>query len=265
MCFARRLSAALSGSVWLSCAVAHAQTEAPETLETPYEDTPAPPPVPPPPPPPPPPPAPLPPIAPAAPLPPPAPGVAPPPQALPISSRADNRPLLSIRERRKLALTGEIGWNGLAGFGPVLTYYPDPHLALDLGAGLSLLGWKAGVRGRYDLLKTPWTPFIGVGFNATSGFGQVTFDPDKDANGNPNRDPVTVNLRPSYVLQGVLGFDFIHRHGFAMVGCVGYAWLLNDDTVEILAGEFTHDEKRAIDVIFKSGLVISLAMGYAFE
>lgn len=264
MRFVRRLSAASLGCAWLSCAVAHAAAEAPvappETLETPYQDTPVAPP----------------PAETSAPLPP-AP-VAPPPsapsappvadtpiKALPITARADSRPVLSIRERRKLALTGEIGWNGLAGFGPVLTYYPNPHFGLDLGAGLSLFGWKAGVRTRVNLLKTPWTPFIGVGFNATSGFGEVTFDPETDSNGNPNRDPVTVNLKPSYLVQGVLGFDFIHRHGFAMVGSVGYAWLLNHDNLDVLAGQFTRDEKQAIDIVFKSGVVISLAMGYAFE
>jgi len=179
--------------------------------------------------------------------------------------RTDSRPLGSIRERRKLALLGELGWNGLAGVGLVLTYYPNPHLGLDLGAGGSLFGWKAGARVRYNLLDRPWTPFLGIGFDASTGLGQATFDPEKDANGKPNRDPVTINLKPSYLMQGVLGFDFIHKHGFAMVGCVGYSWLLNKDNLDVLAGEFTPDEKRAIDIIFKSGVVISLAMGYAFE
>ena len=253
MRLARRLSAVLLITWPCSVALAAAETTvaAPETLETPYQDTPVAPP----------------PNAPAA------PSAAPPapprpeslPKALPVTGRADSRPLLPIRARRRLALTGEIGWNGLAGFGPVLTYYPDPHLGLDLGAGISLFGWKAGVRGRYNLLKGPFTPFFGVGFNATTGLGKVTFDPDTDANGNPNRDPVTVDLKPSYLVQGVVGFDFIHRRGFTMVGAIGYSWLLNHDNLEILAGEFTHDEKRAIDVIFKSGVVISLAIGYAFE
>jgi hypothetical protein len=270
MRFARRLPVASFWFVWLGGAVAHAQTEAPppppetaasgttaapETLETPYRDTPvAPPPAPS--------------ASPIAAVPAPPPGAPPRTEAsspLSIMARADSRPVLPVRARRKLTLTGEIGWNGLAGFGPVLTYYPHPHLGLDLGAGLSLFGWKAGVRVRYNLLESPFTPFLGVGFNATTGLGEVTFDPETDANGNPNRDPVTVDLKPSYLVQTVLGFDFIHRHGFAMVGTIGYSWLLNHDNLDILAGEFTDDEKQAIDIIFKSGVVISLAMGYAFE
>jgi hypothetical protein len=254
----RRLAAALLLFVWLPSSLAWAESDAtagtPETLETPYQDTPV-----------------APPLSTVAPPPSPLSPPAPPPAspalkaAVPPEQRAVTRPPGSIRARRKLALLGEIGWNGLAGFGPVLSYYPNPHVALDLGAGISFFGWKAGVRGRYNLLDRPWTPFLGLGFNATTGLGEVTFDPETDASGNPNRDPVTVNLKPSYLVQTVLGFDFIHRHGFTMVGCVGYSWLLNSDNLDILAGEFTAEEKRAVNIAFKSGVVISVAMGYAFE
>lgn len=177
----------------------------------------------------------------------------------------DTRPLLPIRERRKLALLGEIGWNGLAGFGMILTYHAHPHVSFDLGGGFSLLGWKAGVRGRYNFLKSPMTPFLGVGFNATSGLGEVTSDPKNDSSADPGSQPFTIDVKASYLVQGVLGFDFIHRHGFNMQGAVGYAWLLNKNNVALIDGSLTREEKRAFDIIFKSGLVISLAWGYAFE
>jgi hypothetical protein len=67
------------------------------------------------------------------------------------------------------------------------------------------------------------------------------------------------------LLQTVLGFDFIHKHGFNMVGCVGYAHMLNKNNVVVLDGKLTHNERQAVDVLFKGGLVLSLAMGYAFE
>lgn len=177
----------------------------------------------------------------------------------------ESRPLGPIRSRRRLALTGELGWNGLAGFGPVLTYHADPHVSLDLAAGVSLFGWKGGVRGRYNLLTSPFTPFVGLGFNATKGLGELTLDPEDDPNGDPLRDPVTLDIKPSYLVQGTLGFDFIHRRGFTMIGAIGYAWLLNEDNVDIIYGTLTPDEAEAIDVIFKSGVVISLGLGYAFE
>jgi hypothetical protein len=224
----------------------------PETLETPYEDAPV---------------APPPPTS-ASPVSEAPPAVAPPPVTaapLPLSPRADMRPLGPIRARRKLALTGELGFNGLAGFGPVLTYHVTPHFSGDLGAGLSVLGWKAGVRARYNFMTTPFTPFVGVGFNATSGLGEFTVDPSKDDGANSNRSPITLDVKPSYLVQTVIGFDFIHRHGFTMIACLGYAALLNSDNVHVLAGALENDERQAIDFFFKGGPVISLAMGYAFR
>jgi hypothetical protein len=263
----RRLAAAVAallGSALLS-ANAHAEPQAPatsppETLETPYEDAPLAPPA-----------APPEAVPPASPAPvaeappsdtPPAEG---PPSSVPASPHADTRPLGPIRARRRLALTGEIGWNGLAGFGAVLTYYPHPHVGLDLGGGFSLMGWKLGARGRYNFLTSPFTPFVGVGFDATTGLGEVTFDPSNDPNGDPNRDPITLNLKASYLVHGTVGFDFIHKRGFTLIGCLGYSWLLNKDNVEVVAGSLKSDEKRAVNVIFKSGAVISMSAGYAFQ
>lgn len=217
-----------------------APTTGPESLETPYAD----------------------------PLPPPGGAELParpePPQALPAPSR-DKRPVGPIRARRKLALLGEIGWNGLAGFGAILTYNAHPHIALDLAGGFSLLGWKGGVRARYNLLTANFTPFVGVGFNATSGLGEITSDPKDDPHADPGAVPFTLDLKASYLIQYTLGFDFIHRRGFTLVGAIGYAQLLNKGTVTVLDGDLTSDERAAINVFFKGGAVISLAMGYAFE
>ena len=224
--------------------------EPPETLETPYEE---PPPV----------------AAPATPdASPPAPIAATTPFARappPVSARADTRPLRPIRAIRKLALMGEIGWNGLAGFGPVLTYHAHPHVALDLGAGLSLMGGKVGVRARYNFLTAPLTPFVGLGYVYAAGFSQQNFDLSSDSHGDPNRDPVTLELKPSQILQGVFGFDLVREHGFTMLGCVGYSRVLNHHTVNILAGKLTNEEQNGVKILFKSGPVISLAAGYAFE
>ena len=213
----------------------------PDTLETPYAEPP--------------------PVAPAVPPPPASKGKI----ELQVPPKADTRPPLPIRARRKLALTGELGWNGLAGFGPILTYHAHPHFSLDWGAGFSLLGGKLGVRGRYNFLKDNFTPFVGVGFNYGSGFGQFTTNPADDPNADPDRDPVTIDHGPSYLIQTVVGFDFIHRHGFTVVGTLGYSWLLNQDNYKVLAGKLTPDEEKGFNIAFKGGLVFGVAMGYAFN
>ena len=256
----RRLLAGLTCAATCSAGPGHAQPaappSAPETLETPYEDAPAAPPPP------------------ATQTPPSAvssaPAVSPPTVAGPVAPVpvADIRPLGPIRARRRLVLTGEIGWNGLAGFGPVLTYHVNPHFSMDLGGGVSAFGWKAGLRGRYNFMSTPFTPFLGVGFNATSGLGEITVKPNdraRDADGELTDSPITLNVKPSYLFQAVLGFDFIHKRGFTLVGCVGSATLLNSDNVEVLAGTLKDDEQQAIKAFFKSGPVISVAAGYAFQ
>ena len=251
----RRLLAGLACAVALLAPQVRAQPASPpappETLETPYEDTPPPAPTAPPP---------------AVPVAPPA--VAAPPVALPVGPvppRADSRPDRPIRALRKLALMGEVGWNGLAGFGPVLTYNATPHLALDLGAGLSLMGGKVGARARYNLLTSPMTPFVGVGATYAGGFGQQNLNSANDPHSDPTRGPVTLELKRSYLIQSVIGFDLIHKHGFTMLGCAGYSWLLNHDNVDVIAGKLSADEQQAVNVLFKSGVVISLAAGYAFE
>ena len=216
----------------------------PDTLETPYSDTP-----------------------PAAPLPPPPQPAKPHKIELAVPPTPDIRPQLPIRARRRLALLGEIGWNGLSGFGPMLTYHAHPHFSADFGAGFSLLGGKLGVRGRYNFLKSAFTPFVAVGYNYGTGFGQFpATDPAHDPNApDPNADPVTIDSGPSHLIQTVAGIDFMHRRGFTMLGTLGWAWLLNKNNYRVLAGEPTAEEKRGFNFAFKGGLVLGIAIGYAFE
>jgi hypothetical protein len=181
-----------------------------------------------------------------------------------VPALPDTRPLLPIRAQRRLTLTGELGWNGLAGFGPVLTYHVHPHFSAELGGGFSLLGWKGGLRARYNLLTSALTPFVGVAFNGAMGLGRFTTDPANDPQGDPEREPATIDAGPSYLLQGVLGLDYIHRGGFTLVGCLGYSHMLSGG-YKVLDGALTEDEEQAFDIAFEGGLVVSIALGYSFQ
>lgn len=167
-----------------------------------------------------------------------------------------------IRAQRRLALTGEVGWNGIAGFGPNLTYHLHPHVSFDLGAGLSLLGWKVGLRGRYNLLTGRVTPFIGAGIMGAAGFGDSPLQPSDP---DPQRETLNIKILPSTWAQGVVGVDWIAASGFTMIGCAGYAWLLSKDPVQVVTGTPNSDEKQAFDVAFRSNVVITLALGYSFR
>lgn len=177
------------------------------------------------------------------------------------ASMSAPRPRLPVRAERRLALTGELGWNGLAGFGPVLGFHADPHLSFELGLGLSLVGRKVGLRTRYNLLESPLTPFIGVGIIGASGFGDSSFGlTDESTN-----DTVTIRLRPSAFVQGVAGLDWTSRGGFTLIGALGYARLLEHDNVEVVTGTPTRDQQRAFDITFRSSAVVTLALGYSFR
>ena len=164
-----------------------------------------------------------------------------------------------MRAERRLAVLGEIGWNSLSGVGANLIYHMTPHFSGDLGAGVSATGWKLGLRGRYNLLKSPWTPFVGIGFMTTSGFGNapqnITFD---DVN------EFAIRVKPSYFAQAVLGLDYTSPRGFTMVATAGYAWVMNEN-VEVVSGTPSEQDKEYLEIIFGSSVVVSLAFGYTFK
>ena len=180
------------------------------------------------------------------------------------SQKPARLPAGPIRAQRRLALLGELGWNGIAGFGPNLIFRAHPNLSIDLGLGLSLLGWKVGLRGRYLLFKGPVTPFIGVGVMTAGGFGSEPIE-ISDKNENPNRTPLNVKIKPSVWLQSVVGVDWVASKGFTLIGTAGWASVLSSDPVEIVTGTPTPDEDEALDAIFRSSVVITIALGYSFH
>jgi hypothetical protein len=170
-----------------------------------------------------------------------------------------------IRAQRRLALTGELGWNGIAGFGPNLTFRAHPNLSFDLGAGLALVGWKVGLRARYLALTGPVTPFIGVGVMAASGLGSESQPLDLSNNDEPGRTPLTIKVLPSTWLQGVVGVDWVAASGFTLIGSAGWAAVLGGDPVQVLSGTPNHDEEQVLNAIFRSNIVATIALGYSFR
>ena len=187
------------------------------------------------------------------------PAVAPAPRAKKVAP-ASVRPPAPVRADRRIALLGELGWNGLAGFGAIITYHVHPHLSVELGAGLAFVGGKLGLRTRYNFSKNPVTPFIGVGFMGATGFDA----PSRDLNAEDNSE-LNIELKPAAFTQAVVGIDWTSPSGFTLVGALGYAWLVSGDNVVILTGEPTPEEEQGLDIVFGSGVVISTAIGYSFR
>jgi len=171
------------------------------------------------------------------------------------------KPALPIRADRRLALLGELGWNGLAGFGAIVSLHATTHFTFDLGAGLAAVGGKLGLRTRYNFSEKRVTPFIGVGIMGATGFEA----PTRDLAANDDDSELNIELKPSAFLQTVVGIDWTARDGFTLIGALGYAFMLTPDNVVIITGVPTEDEKRGLDIAFRSGIVISIAIGYSFR
>jgi hypothetical protein len=166
-----------------------------------------------------------------------------------------------VRAERRLALLGELSWNGLAGFGPNLIFHVDPHFSVDLGLGLAFVGWKLGLRSRYNFLTSETTPFIGAGFLGATGFDA----PSQDIAADDDNRELNIKAKPSAFAQLTVGLDYTDSDGFTFLGAIGYAILLSHDNVEIVTGEPTREEAQAFDVLFRSGAVLSVGLGYSFR
>lgn len=189
--------------------------------------------------------------------------VAAPARVAPTIDRVDapaKPPPEPIRAERSLALLGELGWNGLAGFGPILAYHATPHWTFEAGTGASAVGWKASLRSRYNLLETELTPFVGLGFIYGSGSQEDELELD-DSEGRQ----IKLKVKSSPFLQAVVGLDWTTPSGFTLVGATGYAHLLRDETVRVVSGEPSREHEDAMRLLFRSGLVISVALGYSFR
>jgi hypothetical protein len=171
----------------------------------------------------------------------------PPPRSL------DGRP---IRSKRPLFIGGELGWNGLAGFGVNFSYHPIPYLAFDAGLGLAFSGPRLGLRARANFLTSEWTPLLGVGMTYSPGSGGEEAEAESSTG-----EKFTVEILPSGYVQLVGGVNYTGDEGFVFMATGGYAFLLDSNTS---FGEGSREGYEEFRNILRGGVVISLAFGYAF-
>lgn len=180
------------------------------------------------------------------------------PETAALLERIDNRGATAIRARRPWTVGGEFGLNGLTGLGLNVSYAVNPHLSIDTGAGFALPAARIGLRARYNLLKSPVTPFIGVGaMYAFAGDGRAKLEVG-------GRD-LHLQTHSAPLAQAVAGVAYTAPGGFSLVASLGWAELLrNKPNVEILSGNPTATEKKAVEMTMGSGPVAAMTLGYSF-
>ncbi|MFC1643153.1 hypothetical protein ACFL5O_10805 [Myxococcota bacterium] len=175
--------------------------------------------------------------------------------SLPPAAASQHELGVSVRERWRFSVGGEIGWNSLAGLGVNLSYHLIPHLAADLGAGVGMGGTKGGLRLRVNLLKSKWTPLFGVGVLYSIGSG------GEDVETKVNKESVTLRILGTPYIQSVVGVNYTGQSRFVSTVTAGYAFRLRDN-VRFVSG--SRDAFDTIRPFFGSGLVVAASLGYAF-
>jgi hypothetical protein len=160
-----------------------------------------------------------------------------------------------VRDKRRVMLGLELGWNGLAGLGLNASYNALSRLAFDAGVGLSGTGLKTGLRARVNLLTSEWTPFLGAGILYGFGLGnrEVTIP------GNP----LSFKVGPSPFAQLVAGVAFNDEGGFTLLLSAGYAALLRTN-ITVTSGPPDATSRQAIALITGGGLSLGVTLGYSF-
>lgn len=165
--------------------------------------------------------------------------------------------VLPIRLTNGFGISGNMGWNSLTGVGLSVQSYMSTHIGLDAGAGISSVGFKFAGRFRYLILEKNFTPMIGAGFIYGTGLPNQLLELEYDGT------TITYILNRSPYVQIVGGFDFVASNGFFIMADLGYALLLNDN-IEIVSGFPTADMQTSMDMVFGSGIVIEISIGYIF-
>jgi hypothetical protein len=164
------------------------------------------------------------------------------------------------RVDRCFAISLETAWNGLAGIGPVLHYYPIPNIALDVGAGEAGTGLKTGIRGRVIFSKNTVSGFFGIGYSSGSGGGSTVL-----SLASTTTDSVYYKLKSTNFLQITGGIDIVAKRGFFFLASIGWSQCLNRNNVVIVRGEPTDAENAAFDFAFRGGLILGMNFGYAIK
>jgi len=175
--------------------------------------------------------------------------------------------VIPTRTLRKNILGAEIGWNSLTGLGLLYSRNIVPHFALDASAGVSLArGGEFGLRGRWNILTGNLTPFIGLGFLYGTGWPNPL--DKKDVQDGDKVVQYSFKVDRSPMAQGSVGLAWQNRHGFSLMGMLGWTQLMRASNVKLVQEhnnyQFTKSDEDALKMVISSGPTIALNIGYAF-
>jgi hypothetical protein len=166
-----------------------------------------------------------------------------------------------LRRPRKFAVSAEAGLNSLSSLvGLKGTFFVAPQWAVDAGLGLSSVGYRPGVYGRYLFTRNKFTPFVYAGLKygfGTGGKAVEVEDPETDVK-------YEFEIKPSPFADFGLGIDYLAHNGFYFTGGVGWSELLSGKNYEWVGATPPEEFDDFMKFVLGSNVGIFLSLGYAF-
>lgn len=166
---------------------------------------------------------------------------------------------------RPLSIKIDGGWNAIAGAGFITSIYPTKNIAVDLGLGYGLKGFKYGLQSRYFLNSKKHTPYLGLGISRSiSETGVTVFNSTfTDSDGTVTEEFLVYSVNNVNHLRLSVGYEFFRKKGFVLDASLGYAWVLNP-VLNILEGDGERTESE-FDFLYGNGVIYSISLGYSFK
>ncbi len=125
---------------------------------------------------------------------------------------------------------------------------------------MSASGLRPGVRARYLFTREKTAYYGGVGLKYGLGTGgqEVKIqDPDTKVD-------LYVTTDKSAFMDFMFGVDFLADNGFLVLANIGWSQLLTNNPYTITSGVASDQAKKAFNLEFGSGLMLSVSLGKAF-
>jgi hypothetical protein len=169
---------------------------------------------------------------------------------------------LKPRKPKFVAFSTEVGMNSLCSvIGPFATVYPNPWMAVDLGAGLSFSGLRPGVRTRFLFSQNKLAYFGGIGLKHGMGSGGR----DVEVEDAETREKILIQTQGSTFVDLSLGMDYLRDDGLLFIANAGYSQSLSGNNYSVSNGYTATDRTaRIFDTVYGSGLMLSFSLGKAY-
>ncbi|RZK61778.1 MAG: hypothetical protein EOO59_04220 [Hymenobacter sp.] len=162
-----------------------------------------------------------------------------------------------------------LGYGAPYGWGVDFSLLVQPKLDVNVGLGATITGAKLGVGTRYYFTpERKVSAFAGGNLVYSTGLNHVTITTNSQGTvggsyyANPS-DNIVVNFKSATLLhlRGGVRWQPIRR--FALLGALGYGFVLGRDPVEYVGGNYSSSNQTLVDIFSPGGVEVSVGVAFA--